>query len=354
MDMEKNTPLRRVVGIGNALLDVLAPIPDDRFLADVGLEKGGMKLVDEEGYRLLFERLSSLSPEKAGGGSAHNTIMALSRLGVPAAFIGKTGTDDEGHLLRENYRRDGIQPLLFASQELSTGVASTFVSPDGQRTFGTYLGAAGSLRREDLLSLSLEGYDLLYIEGYLTQDHEMIDYIASRAKSEGLSVALDLASYNIVEADRDFFTFLVREKVDIVFANEDEARALTGEGDASRACRALARMCTTAIVKAGAQGAFSCQGETLSFVPSRKVDRVVDTTAAGDFFAGGYLWARTRGLGEEACLRAGHIVASRVIGVYGTALMENDWLSLRKDMDALLEETAGENGLAQSVSFVRP
>lgn len=318
-----------VVGMGNALVDVLARIEDDQLIGQMGLTRGGMVLVDADGYARLGTVLGRLQPTKASGGSARNTIAALSHMGGHTAFIGKVGRDENGDFLLADCRKAGIEPRLSLSETLPTGVASTLISADGQRTFGTFLGAAATLRADDLNEAMLHGYGLLYVEGYLVQDHVLMDRAMQLAREAGLAVALDLASYNVVAGDRDFFRHLLRDCVDLVFANEEESYAFTGEADAQRAAHMLAELTGEAVVKVGARGAYAATAAVAVHVEPQAAARVVDTTAAGDFFAAGYLLGRGRGCSPAICLALGNLLGGAVIGVVGTALSEAQWEQLR-------------------------
>lgn len=321
--------MKKIIGMGNALVDVLAKVPEEGILEELRLPKGSMQLVDADGYRAIGRRLAAMPTELATGGSAANTMLALANLGAAPGFIGKIGDDDYGRFFAGNARRHGIRPVLL-SDELPTGVASTFITPDGQRTFGTYLGAAARLRPGDVRPEWFEGYDYFYIEGYLVQNHALIELAVDLARQKGLMVCLDLASYNIVEADRDFFARLL-QKTDVVFANEEEARAFTGK-EAREALDELAAICPVAVVKTGADGAWASRGGEAVHVPAIAVPQVVDTTAAGDFFAAGFLYALADDAPLARCLQTGTLLAAHVIQIVGTALPEETWQQIRQEI----------------------
>ncbi len=180
-------------------------------------------------------------------------------LGAGTGFIGKVSNDFYGNFFRDSLLERGTEANLLLSTTLPSGVASTFISPDGERTFGTYLGAASTLKAEDLSLDMFKGYAYLFIEGYLVQDHDMILRAIELAKEAGLQVCLDMASYNIVEGDLEFFSLLVNKYVDIVFANEEEAKAFTGK-EPEEALDIIAKMCSIAIVKVGARGSLIRKG----------------------------------------------------------------------------------------------
>ena len=327
--------MKQVIGIGNALVDALYRVENDSVLAQLGLPKGAMTLIDVESFRNISRRMEGKSVELATGGSACNTILSLAALGAEPAVIGRLGSDRNGEFFADYFRQKGAHTFVVASDaDEPTGVASTFITPDGERTFGTFLGAAAGLRASDVRPEWFEDYGYLYIEGYLVQNHELIDTAVDMARERGLEVCLDMASYNIVEADREFFAHLLR-KTDIVFANEDEAKAFTGK-EPRQALDALAAICPTAVVKVGAKGELARRGDEFAQMPAEKVANVVDTTAAGDFFAAGFLYALAAGSRLDACLKVGGVMAAEVIQVTGTKISEPTWQSLRQRVAHLL------------------
>ena len=327
--------MKQVIGIGNALVDALYRVENDAVLAALHLPKGAMTLIDAESFRNISRRMEGVEVERATGGSACNTVLSLAALGAHPAVIGRLGRDGNGEFFADYFRQKGARTFVVASSaEEPTGVASTFITPDGQRTFGTFLGAAAGLRALDIRPEWFEGFGYLYIEGYLVQNHELIDTAVDMARERGLEVCLDMASYNIVAADREFFAHLLR-KTDIVFANEDEARAFTGK-EPRQALDDLANVCRTAVVKVGAKGEMARRGEEFAEMPAEKVANVLDTTAAGDFFAAGFLYALASGSRLEACLKAGGMLAAEVIQVAGTKISDDTWQSIRQKMAELV------------------
>ncbi len=223
------------------------------------------------------------------------------------------------------------------SEHLPSGVASTFISSDGERTFGTYLGAAASLKAEDLTLEMFKGYAYLFIEGYLVQDHEMILHAIELAKEAGLQICLDMASYNIVANDLEFFSLLINKYVDIVFANEEEAKAFTGE-EPEEALRAIAKKCSIAIVKVGANGSYIRKGTEEIKVSAIPVEKVRDTTGAGDYFASGFLYGLTCGYSLEKCAKIGSILSGNVIQVIGTTISPERWDEIKLNINKVLAE----------------
>ncbi len=327
--------MKKILGVGNALVDVLIRLEGDGMLSELRLPKGSMQLVSEERFRALTAELAHLPHEQHTGGSAGNTMLALARLGARPGFVGKIGRDDFGRFYHDHAAESGITPCLTVCSE-HTGVATTFISPDGERTFATYLGAAALLHPEDVQEVDLSGCDVLYVEGYLVQSHELMQALLGKAKESGVTVCMDLASYNVVQADLDFFRALVRDYVDIVFANEEECAAFTGGLPTEEGLRQLASLCRVAVVKLGARGAIAAAGESVASAPAIAVPQVTDTTAAGDFFAGGFLYAYTHGAPLDVCLRAGALLGGEVIQVVGTTLPAGRWNEIRLKIDSML------------------
>lgn len=313
------------------MVDVLATIEDDGTLMELGLPKGCMTLVDEDKFQKINRCFSGMKTHMATGGSAGNAVRGLAQLGAGTGFIGKVGNDTYGNFYRESLQKRGTEAKLLLSDEYPSGVASTFVSLDGERTFGTHLGAASTLRAEELSPEMFRGYTYLFVEGYLVQDHDMILRAIELAKGEGLQVCLDLASPNIVADDHDFFFSLINKYVDIVFANRDEAKAFTGK-DPDEALGIMAGMCSIAIIKSRAEGAFIRKGTERLHVEAAHVEKVVDTTGAGDFFAAGFLYGLTCGYSLEKCGKIGSILAGEVIRIFGTELPAARWRKVKEEI----------------------
>lgn len=331
--------MKKIIGIGNALVDVLVQMNDDTLLTTLQLPKGGMQLIDEQRMRELNLHMQALQPQRATGGCAGNSMLALANLGEKPGFIGKIGKDEMGAFYAENCKKLGIDARLMKC-DTHTGVANTFISKDGERTFGTFLGAASLMQADEITPDMFRGFNILHIEGYLVQNHELIEKICQTAKQEGLMLSIDLASYNVIQADRSFFRHLVEDYIDIVFANEEECAAFTETTDAKEGLKRIAQLCTFAIVKLGSKGAMAMWGTSSeqygseAFAPAGKV-KAIDTTAAGDFFAGGFLYAFSKGVSLEKCLQTGALLASNVIQVIGTRLSDETWKEIRSSIKQL-------------------
>jgi sugar/nucleoside kinase (ribokinase family) len=323
----------KVLGMGNALVDIITTLTDDEILKTFGLPKGSMTLVDHETSNFLNAETAGFPKQKASGGSAANTIHGLAHLGVKTGFIGTVGNDDLGNFFYKDMKNKQIEPILFKSIK-ETGRAMALISPDSERTFATYLGAAIELSTEDLDSNIFHGYDYLYIEGYLVQNHQLIEKALRLARSNGLKVCIDLASYNIVEEHKAFFLEMIPKYVDILFANNLEAEALTGEKP-ENAIKLLGEMAEIAIVKTGAEGSLVHSGGVLTRI-GVKPSSPVDTTGAGDMYSAGFLFGLINNQPLEICGRIGAAIAGKVIEVYGAKMDESVWEKLRREIKVLI------------------
>jgi sugar/nucleoside kinase (ribokinase family) len=239
-------------------------------------------------------------------------------------FIGKVGRDTTGDFFEQALSNLGIQPVIFRGDSRS-GKCVSLVSPDGERTMLTHLGAAAEMHADDISKEIFEGYDCLYVEGYLVQEHSLISMAVRTAKECGMLVAIDLASFNVVEENLEFLRDLVTKYVDIVFANEDEAKVFSGEAEPINALQYISTCCDLAVVKIGTKGALiKYKGEVIQ-VGIMAAAKRVDTTGAGDFYAAGFMHGLCEGLSLRQCGTIGAIAAGKVIEVVGTTLSEEAW-----------------------------
>ncbi len=319
--------MKKILGIGNALVDIMTRLENDFFLETIGLPKGSMQLIDDELVEKLHKQIEPLQKSISAGGSAANTISGLANLGVETGFIGVVGNDNMGEFFANDMIKNGIKPHLYKSPNRS-GVATAFVSPDSERTFATFLGAALELTDLHLDETILKNYDIIHVEGYLVQNYTLIKSIMVKAKACGLTVSLDLASYNVVEANLEFLKELVEEYVDIIFANEDEAKAFTGKAP-HEALNILSQSCNISIVKTGEKGSLIKSKEyiyTIGIIPAK----CIDTTGAGDLYAAGFLYGYVNNLPLEKCGEIGALLAGKVIEVIGSKLNSETWNIIKK------------------------
>ncbi|MBR5467340.1 MAG: adenosine kinase [Bacteroidaceae bacterium] len=323
----------KILGIGNALVDILYHLNDEHLLSEIHLKKDAMTLINERWEHEIEDLTKDIEKQCATGGSIGNTMKALARLGREVGYIGRIGDDEMGDFFQTQLTKAGVHTMLTKGKE-HTGVAHTFITPGGNRTFGTLLGAAYYLSANDIKAEMFQGYDLIHIEGYLVQNEELIEAICQKAKEAGVIISLDLSSYNVVSKHRTYFHHLISDYVDIVFANEGEARAFTGSFDSAEQLRHLAHLCDIAVVKLGEQGAIAMQeGGRIYQCDALPVDEVVDTTAAGDYFAAGFLHALTRGHRLQKCLHTGSILAAEAIQVVGSEITPSAWNRIKSTIN---------------------
>jgi len=311
-----------IIGLGNALVDIIVFIDNDTLLEKLELPKGSMQLVDIEKSRRIRQACAHLDSSFASGGSAANTIYGLAKLGVKTSFIGKIGKDDYGQIFKNDLIKSSIKPILLTS-DTHSGRAVALISPDKERTFATHLGAAIELTADDLNTEQFSGHDFFHIEGYIVQNNELLEKAVKLAKKEGLMISLDLASYNVVDDNLDFLQYIVKDYVDIIFANEEEARSFTGN-EPDEALDILASICKIAVVKTGPGGSMVKSG-TNKYQINATDATVIDTNGAGDIYAAGFLYGLSKGFTLDKCGKAGAILAGMIIEIIGARLDKKNW-----------------------------
>jgi sugar/nucleoside kinase (ribokinase family) len=308
----------KVVGIGNAIVDVLADA-DDAFLERHGMTKGAMTLVDEERALQLYDGMTDRI--ECSGGSAANTIAGLASLGGDGAYVGKVRDDALGDLFTRDIREAGVAfDTTPATSGPSTARCMILVTPDAQRTMNTFLGASATLQPEDLDEQAISCAAITYLEGYLWDPppaKEAFRRAADVAHQGGGRVALTLSDSFCVERHREDFQSLIESHIDILFANEAEAIALDRAESLEAAAANLRRRCDLAVITLGAEGSLILAGDEEVRVPAQPVAKVVDTTGAGDLFAGGFLHGLAAGRSLADCGRIGAIAAAEVISHFG-------------------------------------
>ena len=324
--------MKKILGIGSALVDILTQIPNEQILNELNLPKGSMTYVDAQTSVEIGKKLAHLGNQMASGGSAANTMSGLAQLGVEAGFLSKIGKDEVGEFFAKQMTETHVKPLMLKS-DTPSGRVQALVTADGERTFATCLGAAAEMCADDIQPELLQGWDIFYVEGYLVANPTMLRKAIETAKAQGMTIAIDLASYNVVEESRDFLLELVNNYVDIVFANEKEAFALTGM-EPEAALHYIAERCDIAVVKVGAKGAFVQRGNEVITIPPMKAE-VVDTTGAGDMWAAGFLAGLVKGENLQKCGIMGAIVAKNIIEVMGAKMDEARWEKIHTSIASL-------------------
>ena len=265
------------IGLGNALVDVLLKLENDDVLAEVGIQKGAMDMINQEQMIKIRKSQEGLERSQAPGGSVCNTMRAMAILGAKAGFIGKIGSDSVGEYYEEALKKANVSPY-FAKTDGISGSCTVLISPDGERTMGTFLGPAPTITPDEITEEMLSAYQCIYIEGYLLVNEELVQ----KAKKLGLKVALDLSNFNIVNAFRGLLDDIIPEYVDILFSNESEAEAFTGL-KAHEAVKVLSEQVEISLVTLGKEGALvGSKGKAAN----RSTRREPATTLLPDSFTG--------------------------------------------------------------------
>ncbi len=321
------TKRTRITGIGSALVDILIN-ESDEFLKTLQKEKGGMTLVNDEDITHIL----AASPQKTlvvPGGAACNTIVGVANLGGEARFIGRRGNDAFGKAFEKQLIKGRVEPLISVSDS-PTGKVLSVITPDAQRSMFTFLGASTELDPESITDGLFKETAISMIEGYLLFNRTLMQAALKAAKESGSLIALDLASFEVVNASRDILFDLVRDYVDILIANEDEARAYTGFEDEEKAVEALSRHVTYAVLKVGARGSYVSYQNHIIKIPVQKGLPPVDTTGAGDLWAAGFLFGIAHGFSIEKSGRIASACGYEVCQVMGAQIPEEAWLRIRK------------------------
>ncbi len=317
----------RVTGIGSALVDILIN-ESDEFLKNLNKEKGGMTLVQDEDINHIL----SVSIKKTlivPGGAACNTIVGVANLGGEARFIGRRGNDAYGRIFEEQIVKCRVEPLVSISDS-PTGKVLSVITPDAQRSMFTFLGASTELDPESITAGMFKETAIAMIEGYLLFNRQLMIAALKAAKAAGCMIALDLASFEVVNASRDILFDLVRDYVDILIANEDEARAYTGHEDEIKAIEALSKNVDYAVLKVGARGSYVSHGNKLTKIPVQKGLPPADTTGAGDLWAAGFLFGLAHGFSIEKSGRIASACGYEVCQVMGAQIPDQAWERIKK------------------------
>ena len=324
-----------VLGIGNAIFDVLVQT-DESFLSRHGMTKGGMALIDEARATAIYQDMGPAT--EMSGGSAANTIVGIASLGARAAYVGKVKDDQIGRLYAHDIRAAGVAfETKAAADGPATGCSYILVTPDGERTMNTYLGAAQDLMPSDIDAAQIAASSIVYLEGYLWDPKsakEAFVKAATIAHGAGRQVALTLSDSFCVDRYRGEFIDLMRNgTVDLIFANEAELHSLYQTSDFDTALTQLRSDTKLAVVTRSEKGCVVASKDGVTAVPAFPIDRIVDTTGAGDLFAAGFLFGLVRGAGFEAAGRLGALAAAEVIQHIGARPQTS------------LKELAQQNGL---------
>ncbi len=331
-----NPPTFDLIGVGNPIMDLLAHVPESFLASHVTGEKGGMVLVDDRDLAALLGKLDvqlAVTP----GGSAANATFGATRLGLRTTYLGKIGGDKTALDYYTNFVAAGGDGSRFKHATLPNGRCLSLVTPDGQRTLRTHLGAAMTLHPDEISAADFQGARHAHIEGYLMFNPALAEKVVATARAAGCTLSLDLSSFEVVNLTRDWLFAQIRQGVQIIFANEDEIRALFQ--DETSGFDALAKRLAShggiAAVKMGKDGAWIAHGNELHRIAPVAVKQVVDTTGAGDAWAAGFLYGYLLGLPLPTAGAIGSLLGAETVQHLGPTIPEMHWPRLRAQAAAL-------------------
>ncbi|HJO94142.1 MAG TPA: adenosine kinase [Victivallales bacterium] len=323
----------KILGIGSPIVDILVSTTDNFIAENVSGDKGGMELVDISVINSILSKITS-EEEIVPGGSAANTIEALSKLGISTGFLGKIADDQLGRFYKEHYKKIGCDINQFKiSKEVETGRCLSLVTPDSERTMRTFLGAAATIQPEDISIEDFKGYTHLHIEGYMLHNHAVIKKALKLAKSLSLTVSLDLASFEVVKLNMEILPDLLQSYVDIVFCNEDEAMQYCNSEDPKNILSTLDGVCDIIALKLGKAGSV-IKTDTEEVSIEAEIVEAVDTTGAGDLWQAGFLYKyiNSRQLSGKLLEKAGgfgSLLGAEIVKIKGASIPEDRWDYIR-------------------------
>lgn len=321
-----------IIGVGSPVVDFLAQVDESFLKTHVSGAKGGMELVSAETIDRLTANLP-VAPTQSPGGSSGNTIFALARLGIPSTFLGKVGNDATARFYLDSFAANGGDISRFKTGSQSNARCLSLVTPDHERTLRTDLGAALTLDPNEITVADFAGCRHAHIEGYLLFNRGLLLHVVHCAREAGCTISLDLASFETVQAAADLLPDLLRNSIDIVFANEDEATAFLGQQYSyPEMARELAKMAGIGVVKIGKDGSYVAHQEEVTTIAPVVVDSVIDTTGAGDFWAAGFLYGWLRGKSLAQCGSNGSVMGAEVVQILGTSVAAERWTELRQSL----------------------
>ncbi len=307
----------KIIGIGNAIVDVICKV-DDSFLANNKLTKSTMKLVDEKEFKKLLSNLKI--QETVSGGSVANTIAGLSRLGNKVGFIGKISNDELGYKYEEGLKKENIEYFYSKKKEiLPTGTCLILITPDSERTMCTFLGTAGKINENDINVNAIKNSEILFLEGYLWDEGEP-KRAFDKAMQYSNKVGMSLSDLFCVERHKSHFLDLVKNKLDITFANEQEIMSLISTENFDEVIKFSQQLEKLIIITRGEKGATAIQGSEVVTNKAQKNLKIVDLTGAGDLFAAGFLHGYINNLSLKESLDKGTEMSSKIIQTIGARL----------------------------------
>lgn len=324
-----------LVGIGSALVDVTIKV-EENFLERENLPKGGMTLIDSEKLNYLLHSFSENEKVFSPGGSTANVISLFSELGGKGAFIGKVGNDTLGNFFEDKTIESGTAFLKLISDSKPTGTVISFITPDSERTFATYLGAAVDLSVNEISNEFLNQAPVIQIEAYLIFNRELFAHIIDSAHKNSQIVSLDLSSFNVVKDNLDYLKLITEKNdINIIFANEEEAFAFTGK-DPISSLSIMSNICDTIIIKNGAKGSYLKSKDEEVRIPAFPVN-VEDTNGAGDAYAGGVLFGLSKKLNLFKAGEIGSRAASFLVSQKGARLSPQNVFKIKSWINSYMK-----------------
>ena len=312
-----------VVGIGNAMVDAIIP-SNKTEIEKHNINRDSMNLIDENLKNNLHK--SYTIKEMAGGGSLGNSMFGITSFGGNGSFIGKIKNDEIGVYLQKDMMREGLKfPLGFTSPDISTGCCTIFVEEDGTRTMCTFLGAGTLIGPEDIKEDDIKNHKIAYLEGYLWDNEnakKAMKKMVDICKADDQKIAFTLSDLFCVDRNRDSFQDLINNDVDILFANEDEIKSMAQTSSFEESLEYAKSLNITAAITKGSSGSVVVSNGSVTEITAQKVDKVVDTTGAGDLFAAGFLYGYSKNKNMEECGDYASIAAAEVISHYGARPLE--------------------------------
>jgi fructokinase len=307
----------KILGIGNAIVDVICKV-EDKFITQNNLTKSTMKLVDEAEFKKLLSTLKI--EETVSGGSVANSIVGLSQLGNKVGFIGKVSDDDLGIKYEEGLKKENVQFFYSKKKEvIPTGTCLILITPDSERTMCTYLGIAGKINEDDISEEAIKKSKMIFLEGYLWDEGEPKKAFNKAIKNSN-KVAMSLSDKFCVDRHKTHFYDLVKNKLDITFANEEEIKSLLNTENFNDVIQFGKKIDKLLIITRGEKGAISIKGNMITEIGVKKNLNIVDLTGAGDLFACGYLHGYLNNLSQNECLEKGTEMSSKIIQQIGARL----------------------------------
>jgi sugar/nucleoside kinase (ribokinase family) len=312
---------RKILGIGNAIIDVLAKV-DDEFLKKKQLVKGSMKLIDKSEFEDLRKNIKI--EKVVAGGSVANTMAGIAHLGGNASFIGKINSDNFGEMYKKSLKNINVKfSYIEKNEDLSTGVSIILITPDSERTMCTYLGISSHLSASDINEKNIIDHELIFLEGYLWDkgtSEEMFKSAINLAKKEGLKIAMSLSDIFCVTRHKQDFCSLLKNDLDILIGNENEINELTNKKNLLDSVNQLKEFKKLIIITRSENGSMAIQNNEIVNCNSTKVNKILDLTGAGDLFAAGFLKEYLDNSTIKRCLETGSILASKIIQKIGARL----------------------------------